>query len=384
MPTPPLDPALLQEAVELWFAHDRSVRGAAEASGLNYHTYKTRLDRAKREGLHLAPGIRDSMVRAGLDPLVTKGGHRRIYDPETGRQIDTVRYDVAQDKVSTEDYLAQVRAALDGLAPAPIRAAPDACTSDLLTLYPLMDVHFGMHAWAEETGDDDYDIKSAASDMRAAFAKVLPRTPASGEAILLVGGDFYHADDNSGLTPAHKHRLDVDSRHFKVLMAGIEILADVMETLLDRHGRVTLRILRGNHDEHAHLIPMVALAERYRNHPRCTVEQSPRHLFTRAWGRSLIAAHHGDKGTPEQMVLQIADVCPDWTPTRHRFLYTGHTHKDQARDISGMKWESLRAFAPKDAYAAGRNYTGRRTMNSLTYHTVDGLVTRAFDPIERA
>ena len=55
MPTPPIDPALLQEAVDLWREHSRSVRKAAEASGLNYFTYASRLEKAKKRGMHLDP-----------------------------------------------------------------------------------------------------------------------------------------------------------------------------------------------------------------------------------------------------------------------------------------------------------------------------------------
>lgn len=48
-----------------------------------------------------------------------------------------------------------------------------------------------------------------------------------------------------------------------------------------------------------------------------------------------------------------------------------------------MKWESLRAFAPKDAYAAGMGYTSRRSLQSLTFDKQDGLVNRSYDPVER-
>lgn len=68
--------------------------------------------------------------------------------------------------------------------------------------------------------------------------------------------------------------------------------------------------------------------------------------------------------------------------TRHRYALTGHVHHDQAKDVGGLRWESLRAFCPPDAWAAGMGFAPRRAMQALTFHKRDGLVLRALDPIE--
>jgi len=240
-----------------------------------------------------------------------------------------------------------------------------------------------MHAWGKETGGDDYDLSLAASDMRHAFAKVQAITPNSAEAILIVGGDFFHADDNRSETPAHRHKLDVDSRHWKVLQSGIALLGGVIARLVEKHDRLQVRVLRGNHDEHAHMVLTFALAERYRDQDRVTVDQAPFDLFMRQWGRCLIAAHHGDKIKPQQLTLYLSDVCEFWSATRHRICLTGHVHHDAVKDIGPMRWESLRAFCPPDAYAASMGYGARRALQSLTFDKTDGLVLRAMDPIER-
>ena len=101
------------------------------------------------------------------------------------------------------------------------------------------------------------------------------------------------------------------------------------------------------------------------------------------WGRCAIFAHHGDLGKPQQMALYLSDICPFWSATRHRHYLTGHTHHDHAKDLGPLRWESLRAFCPPDAYAASMGYGGRRALQSLTFHKQDGLVLRALDPIER-
>lgn len=286
-------------------------------------------------------------------------------------------------QVYSESTLERIREVFDGIVPADPVSPPDQVMSDLLTLYPLMDAHIGMMAWGRETGDADYDLKLAAQDMRHAFTQVTALAPASDTALLIVGGDYTHQDDTRAETPASKHKLDVDGRFYKVLDEAIRILVEAVDILLRKHRTLHVRVLRGNHDEHAHLIITFALYERYRNEPRIRVEKEPRDLFMMQWGRSAIFAHHGDKAKPQQMALYLSDICPFWSETKHRHLFTGHVHHDQAKDVGPLRFESLRAFCPPDAYAASMGYGGRRALQAVTFHKQNGLVLRALDPIER-
>ena len=277
----------------------------------------------------------------------------------------------------------RIREALEGMVPAKPVVAPENVMADLCAVYPLMDAHVGMMAWGRETGSQDYDLDHAAKDMRHAFAKILALTPAAEQAILLIGGDYFHSDDTLAETPANRHKLDVDGRFWQVLDVGIAIIAETILRLLQKHARIHVRVLRGNHDPHSSMTLNFALAERYRDEPRITIEKNPRDLFMMQWGKCAIFAHHGDKSKPQQMALYLSDVCPFWSDTRHRHYLTGHIHHDQAKDIGPLRHESLRAFCPPDAYAASMGYGGRRALQSMTFHKADGLVLRALDPIDR-
>jgi hypothetical protein len=277
----------------------------------------------------------------------------------------------------------RIREALEGMEPAEPVSPPESVMADLCAVYPLMDAHVGMMAWGRETGAQDYDLAHAAKDMRHAFAKVLAMTPAAQQAVLLIGGDYFHSDDNRAETPASRHKLDVDGRFWKVLDVGIGIIAETIHKLLQKHARVMVRVLRGNHDPHSSMTLNFALAERYRNEARIHIEKDPRDLFMLQWGKCAIFAHHGDKGKPQQMALYLSDVCPFWSETRHRHYLTGHVHHDHAKDLGPLRYESLRAFCPPDAYAASMGYGGRRALQSITFHKADGLVLRALDPIDR-
>jgi hypothetical protein len=352
-----------------------SQRKAAKMLGISRAALRWRLAMAER---NIDPAIQDSMnaVGTGLVPALAWAKTKS----NDGTSYSVLLKPAVDDLPSIMD---QIRDAFEDMKAAPKIVPPAHVVDDLCTVWPLMDVHFGMLAWGRETGGPDYDTKVAADDMRHAFAKVSAITPDSAEGVLIIGGDFFHADDNRAETPANRHKLDVDTRHWRVLDLGVALIAEVIDTLANKHAQLTVRVLRGNHDEHSHAILTFALAQRYRDTAHITVEKDPRDIFMKQWGKCLIAAHHGDKARAERMTLYLSDICPFWSDTRHRFCFTGHVHHDHSKDIGPLKWESLRAFTAPDAYASSMGYASRRALQAITFHKRDGVVLRAIDPIER-
>ena len=276
-----------------------------------------------------------------------------------------------------EDVAERIRAALEGMAPAEPVQVPAQVDDDLLTIYPIADAHIGMMAWGKETGED-YDTSIAVDRLRQWIGRAVDASPASAEAIILDVGDLTHADDQTNQTPRSKHVLDVDTRHFRTLDMTICALAYAVEYALQRHARVTVRILPGNHNVTSYMAVMFALAERYRNEPRVTVQKVPGEFFVHRFGDCFISAHHGHGGKPERMVLFLADeYASDWGQTRHRFLFTGHLHHHKSADIGGVTWEQLRAVTARDAYAVGNAYTARAQLQAITLHRSKGEVQRA-------
>lgn len=379
MSTPPISDEVLRQAWQAYIDNDQMYLRASNASGIERTTLRRHVTEYRRRGLDVDPAVKSGMDALGMKGVPPGGWVKSSIPDDNGL---TYSFRIPQQD-GAEDLLERIRAAFDDIEPAPPITPPENVMADLCSVYPLMDVHLGMHAWGRETGGDDYDLKLALGDMRHAFAKVMAITPASEKGVLIIGGDFFHADNNSAETPASRHSLDVDGRFDKVVDGGITILVETIDRLLTRHTSVIVRALRGNHDENAFRILRVGLAAWYRNEPRVTVDAGPRDLFMYQWGRCALFAHHGDKAKPQQAALYVSDVCPFWSETRHRHFLTGHVHHDQAKDVGPLRWESLRAFCPPDAYAASMGYGARRALQSLTFHKQDGLVLRAMDPIER-
>lgn len=252
---------------------------------------------------------------------------------------------------------------------------------DLLAVYPLMDAHFGMRAWGKETGGPDYDLSLAGDDIKQAFTDLTADMPDADTAILVLGGDTLHVDDNRSETPASGHKLDSDGRLYKISDVAIEAICWTVDHLCEKHGDVIIRVLRGNHDPHAHLILHFALQARYGEARNVTVEPAERDVYWYRHGKSLVSFHHGDKRNARDLAMFLADTCPEWSSARDRHILTGHIHHDSVKDFPGVKWWSLRAFCPADDY--GAMFAGRRALQGFVYSASHGLKMNVIEAIER-
>jgi len=350
-------------------AYDRlgSKRAVARELGVTKSTVQGALkDYAPNQGIAAA------LERVGVEPENARFGYRRVQGEDGS--FDTVFWRMpAQEQESLAE---RIRAALDGLKAAPRVAAPRRADSDLMTLYPIADLHLGLMAWGRETGED-YDTATAAKRLREWVGRCVASSPNSHTGVILSVGDFYHADDQTNQTPASRHQLDVDTRHYKTLDAGIAALDACVMMALDKHKKVIVRILAGNHDPHSSMALTFAMAERFRDNPRVEVVKEPSPFWSMEWGKCMLAATHGEKAKPDRIVHFMADEFAEvWGRTRHRFLFTAHFHSLKAQDIGGVQHEQLRAMTARDAYAYSSAYSARAQLQAITYHKDDGEVQR--------
>lgn len=267
----------------------------------------------------------------------------------------------------------RIRGAMQDVPAVSPLTPPASCDLDSLTLYPLADWHVGLHAWGREVGES-WDLKIAEERIGAAVDSVVSRSPASGTAVVLGGGDLTHSDDRTNATPTSKHLLQVDGRYPKVIDTAIRLVARTVDRARERHDEVVLRVLEGNHDPHAHVAVTYAMAERYRNEPRVTVDLSPSPFWRFQFGKVMLAATHGHllKGPAyKEMPAIMASYWPEmWGATKHRFAHTFHYHHRERHidEHGGVVTEIHQAPIPQDVHAFGAGYFSGRSLQSATYH----------------
>ena len=344
-----------------------SKREVARQYGLNESSVREIIKRAKRH-LEMDPAVSSAMSAAGMqDADILHSGWIKT-------ETASLYFKVPQE-AATNDLLERIREAMDGIKVAEALPPPEHHNSDLMTVYPLFDVHLGMAASLLETGEE-YSTYIAAKRVIDCVSKCTMSAPPSKHAVILVGGDLLHHNDATNMTKSG-HILDVSTRIDETIEVAIWAIATAIEIAAKRHERVSVAIIPGNHDRDAYLAVMFALRERYRNNERIEVQRHYGDFFVMEFGQIMLTAHHGDKAKAERLVMHMANEWPEmWGRTKYRYYFTGHLHHAKLQDIGGVQVEQLRAITARDAYSASHAYSARSEMQAITYHQHRGEVSR--------
>lgn len=352
-----------------------SMRRAARELGVNFSSLHGCIRAAERTAAMQGYAPDKGMTHPVPEPFLVKGVS--TYYDEAGKvkgQWVKSKLDESRAIEIVKEFISSLTEDVRGTSPAV--KAPTTSTADLLAVYPFGDPHFGMYAWAQESGDD-FDLEIAERLTLGAVDSLVHTAPPAAEALLLLLGDVFHANDQTNVTPGHKHQLDVDSRYPKVILSGIKTFRHAILRALEKHPRVRVWLKPGNHDPQAIWCLAFALAAHFENNKRVEIEINPSKFSYLLHGKVLIASTHGDTVKHHQLAgLMAADRPEEWGKAKHRYWYTGHVHNVTVTESPGVICESFRTLAAKDAYAAGHGYRAGRDMRCIVHHKEYGEVAR--------
>jgi predicted phosphodiesterase len=276
-------------------------------------------------------------------------------------------------------YCKEIEAHFAKFKPAakPVKA-PKLKYEDQLTLYPWSDPHIGLMVWGREASEN-WDLKIGVETIRETFRQVADRTAPTKKAILLVGGDTLHADNNLNRTPQSGHALQVDGRHQKVILTACETIVRNAETVLQNHESAEIIVIPGNHDETSAYPIAMFLHAWFRNDPRINVDLSPGLFRFREFGRVMLGTTHGHTVKPNNMPAIMAAREPEmWGRTKYRFVHTFHVHHASKllSEGGGCIAETHQIIAPQDAYHFGAGFLSGRSLQSICYDRERGEVSR--------
>lgn len=352
-----------------------SMRAASRSLGVNYSTVHQAIETAQKVAALRGVAPAYGMTHAAPAPFLVKGVST-LYDGDGKQRAQWVKTKVDEDQLQEhlksviEDMTKEAKG-LSKLVPAP-RIVED----DLLALYPIGDPHFGMYAWAAEAGHD-FDTEIAERLTLGAVDRLVASAPAASTAILAPLGDVMHADDSRNRTPQSGNQLDVDTRHQRVMLIANRAIRRAIYRCLEKHKKVIVRVLQGNHDPHAAFAIAMALKAHFENNERVVVDLSPAYFWYHRFGKVLIGLTHGDKAKGRDLLgVMATDKSEEWGLTKFRYFYHGHLHESGRKEMPGLLVEWFRTLAPADAWAAGEGYRSGRDMNAIIFHKNYGEVGR--------
>lgn len=399
MPTPPLTDELAIEAATAYRACNDNKTEAARTLGIPRATFQNRLERAAERGLltnkETLPGfaIRQITDTPNGQFVQQRKAHGEEWKPTDGLIIKgkTSLVD-AEGRIITQHVMERteragadplvvmeaLKRAMDGYAAAEPVPPPASHARDLLAFTPLADWHVGLRAWSGDTGMN-WDLSIAEEVIGNGIEEVVRRSPPSAQAIVLGGGDLLHSDSNENKTARSGNVLDVDGRYDKCLEVAGRLVVKTVDAHLRRHGHVTVRILKGNHDEHSSVAIGYFLKGWYRNEPRVTVDTDASLFFWHRFGRVMIGATHGHAAKIEAMPSIMAHRrAADWGETAYRYIHGFHLHHRAkfATEGHGCISEVHQTPTPQDAWHFGSGYLSGRSLQSISYHREYGEVSR--------
>ena len=344
------------------------------------------------------------MVKNGVKEYLMADGKFRVFDPtESWRGVEpecvdhnngSVMYSVADDgtlkpkvwwkknngKVDRATEIEGVLNRVDASEIEPLsslQCESEHVDSDTCTIYPVADLHLGMHAWREETGID-YDLKIASSAFRAGISSLLDSESVSPSkrGVIAFLGDFMHIDSYKAITPENGHLLDADTRYGKIFERAYALTIAAIKRVAAVHKEVTVFFLQGNHDRASSTAIQVALRYLFAENERIDIAREfSRHAFFR-FGKNLTGFHHGDINRKELPMI-MADESPFWSECPFRLWLHGHIHQGGRVEGRGCTVEGIESITPSDAWSSSRGYGKKHSsMVSIRQHKDYGEVQR--------
>lgn len=391
-----------QEAFDAYLANDRNkTRAAASLNNMHRSTFENRLNAAGRYGIALGekpaiPGFRISQITSDANGTPTSiqqkpelGEARPLPDGHLVKGVSRLQNgdgEILLEWIKTKEgeldplHIAEsLKAAFVDYTPAAEPAPAPVTSAALLTLLPANDWHIGMFGWDKQVGIN-WDLKIAEATIGAAMEDTVARSPHSAECIVLGGGDLLHADNKRNETTGGTPQ-DVDGRYEKVIDVATRLMARTVDAALRQHAHVTVRILKGNHDEHASVAVSYFLKAWYRNEPRVVVDVDPSDYFWHRFGAVLLGATHGHQSSNHiaKMPGIMAHRRPeDWGATKFRYVHGFHLHHSAkvATEGNGVVCEIHQAPIPQDAWHFGSGFLSGRSLQAITYHRDFGEIGR--------
>lgn len=372
MASPAVPDEILLAAVNAYRENGNNQLKTAEALGVSRGCLQDRLRKAAAKGLD---GSVPEPARNGQSIGATSTLYRFENDPN-GKVLQWVK---ASEESNALDIAEAIKGAFADFQPAAtVTPAPDSPANDLLSFVPANDWHIGMYAWGSETGQN-WDLKIAERTIGESLDNLIHHSPSCGTCIVLGGGDLLHADNQENKTAKSGNALDVDGRYPLVLETACRLTVRGIDSCLKRHGRVIVRILRGNHDEHAAVAVAFFLKAWYRNEPRVTVDTDPSLFFWHRFGSVMLGATHGHTVKLKDMASIMAHRrAEDWGATKFRYVHGFHIHHHSkiATEGNGVISESHQAPIPQDAWHYGAGFLSGRSLQAITYHRSLGEISR--------
>lgn len=224
--------------------------------------------------------------------------------------------------------------------------------------FAIPDLHLGKHAWDEETGGGNWDLKIAEQTFKECLEDLISKAPKDAEeAVFVLGNDFFNVDNTSYETSAGTLQ-DEDGRWQKSFRKGQALVIWAIERLKKAYPKVKVVVVYGNHDNQRTFYLGEIVRQLYSGSKTVTVDNSPKARKYISWGETLIGLTHGDRIKFSDLAHLAQNEARElWGKTKRCEYHLGHFHHDAVKEFAGVKIRIIPSLCPPDAWHAKSGYT---------------------------
>lgn len=256
---------------------------------------------------------------------------------------------------------------------------------NVMAVLGLVDIHFGLLAYDEETGEGDYNLDVAERIYLNAVEDGLKRLENFNisKIVIPIGNDFFHINGITNKTPKGGNDLDVSGKLARIFETGEMAVIKAVNRCLD-YGPVELIWIPGNHDPQTSYFLCKIIQKHFMSDDRISVDINPKSRKFIKWGVNLIGFTHGDEEPLKNLPQIMVDSCPEWiSHCKNKEWLTGHIHKKKQMDfisVDSMGSSTLRimpSLCSIDQWHYKKGYVGnKKVMEIYTYNEDDGFISQ--------
>lgn len=225
---------------------------------------------------------------------------------------------------------------------------------NLLVIDPA-DIHIGKLASSFETGED-YNNQIAVKRVLEGVDGIISKSSGFNidKIIFVAGNDVLHVDSPRRTTTSGTPQ-DTDGMWYDNFLIAKKLYIDVIDKLI-QIADVHFMYNPSNHDYTHGFFLADSIKSWYKDCQNVTFDVSINHRKYYTYGTSLIGTTHGDGAKWQDLGKLAAVESPDWSNTKHRYVYTHHVHHKIVKDDIGVTIESLRSPSGTDGWHHRNGY----------------------------
>ena len=248
------------------------------------------------------------------------------------------------------------------------------CTQESknLLFIPLADIHFGLMATLELSGED-YNTRIARKRVRYVVDKILEKIEGKqiDRIIFLIGNDGINADNLNGTTTNGTPQ-DNQLNWFETIRQFTDLMVETIDKLI-KVAPVLAFFVPSNHDLHSMFGICETLKAYYRNCPSLTIcnEATQRKYFR--FGKNMIGFSHDEK---EKNVAKImaAEQPKIWGETKFKYFMISHLHHEIVKDDYGVDIRRLPTISGRSYWTNKCGFVGTKKQGqAFIFNEDEGL-----------